>query len=157
MCALPVCLLACRWCLNDESFYKPSSPILLDVWFRTTGEEDRNPLIVELRDSEVVDVLLQNARGLNDVSEQHPWHIHGHVRQQEGGTRRGEEETRARADLVRLLPLLWCVWCVMVIRASGCWARAWACSTRPGTPPSSTSSTRPTGTWCGGHAHRRTA
>lgn len=43
-------------------------------------EEAHNPLIFELKDGEVIDVLIQNARGLNGVSEQHPWHLHGHVR-----------------------------------------------------------------------------
>lgn len=70
----------CRWCLNNHTFYKPSSPILLDTYFRTLDEEARNPLIFELKDGEVIDVLIQNARGLNGVSEQHPWHLHGHVR-----------------------------------------------------------------------------
>lgn len=61
-----------------------TTPLLLDVLtFPSADSADRHlrandPLIIPLRQGEVVDVLIQNSRALNNVSEQHPWHLHGH-------------------------------------------------------------------------------
>lgn len=34
--------------------------------------------VVPLKEGEVVEIVLQNARAINGVAEFHPWHIHGH-------------------------------------------------------------------------------
>jgi len=64
----------------------PEAPPLTWNYSDTVFEENgpgvtagsREPLVLRLTKGEVVEFIMQNTRALNNVSEVHPWHIHGH-------------------------------------------------------------------------------
>lgn len=70
--------------MNNQTARGAVTPALLDLLAKgprelPPGGGGDDPMIVPLRRGETVDVLLVNGRGLNGVSEQHPFHLHGHA------------------------------------------------------------------------------
>eukprot|EP01012_Entosiphon_sulcatum_P020476 TRINITY_DN25424_c0_g1_i1.p2 TRINITY_DN25424_c0_g1~~TRINITY_DN25424_c0_g1_i1.p2 ORF type:complete len:566 (-),score=100.28 TRINITY_DN25424_c0_g1_i1:253-1950(-) len=84
------------WTINHASFAMPSTPILQDMYSDgkyspsrvgsagnayftpDTATTVKQAFVMPLAANEVVDIVIQNKPALNGVSEQHPWHIHGH-------------------------------------------------------------------------------
>jgi hypothetical protein len=71
-----------KWELNGHVYETPKEPLLLATYratFNDTYEETiQNPLVFEIEDGEVIDIVFQNTVTQNGVCEQHPWHLHGH-------------------------------------------------------------------------------
>ncbi|OMP01100.1 Multicopper oxidase, type 1 [Corchorus olitorius] len=93
-----------RWSLNNVSHTLPSTPLLIAIKENMTGVFDPNPppddndsanydiysvanntnsvsssSIYRLQFNSTVDIILQNANTMTaNVSESHPWHLHGH-------------------------------------------------------------------------------
>jgi hypothetical protein len=113
--------------LNNAPFIKPSTPIIFDAHLNTLGESTaNNPWLMELSYGEVVDVVFQNARALNNVSEHHPWHIHGHV--SHSHTRLHRLTHHKKKNSTQVVDLIH-----VNGRGSGCWGMAWVTSIRRGT------------------------
>jgi len=82
-----------------------------------TYNGDRGPSYIALTEGEVVEIVLQNARALNEVAEMHSWHLHGHSFYVVGhgfGTFDDETdpasynlENPVRRDTASVLPLGW--------------------------------------------------
>lgn len=84
------------WAANHASFSMSATPMLLDMYSDgkyspsrvgsagnayfspQTTPSVKQAFVMPLAAGEVVDIVLQNNPALNGVSEQHPWHIHGH-------------------------------------------------------------------------------
>jgi hypothetical protein len=76
--------------MNNQTSRPAVTPVLLDLLAGGQREQQHlngagkgggnaNPMIVPLRRGETVDILLINGRALNNASEQHPFHLHGHA------------------------------------------------------------------------------
>jgi len=63
------------WTINDTAFRPPATPILL-----TAAAHKPVPTqnLFEVSLGDMVDIILQNGPAINNLSEQHPWHLHGH-------------------------------------------------------------------------------
>eukprot|EP00898_Chlorokybus_atmophyticus_P005437 jgi/Chlat1/5895/Chrsp4S00497 len=93
------------WTMNNISYQLPSTPLLASAYYslaedqrsditdtppvaydysKTLAEQGLSIITAEgngvyhLERDDVVQVVLQNTRSLNGVSEQHPWYLHGH-------------------------------------------------------------------------------
>eukprot|EP00271_Cylindrocystis_brebissonii_P008156 TRINITY_DN2216_c0_g1_i3.p1 TRINITY_DN2216_c0_g1~~TRINITY_DN2216_c0_g1_i3.p1 ORF type:complete len:498 (-),score=91.59 TRINITY_DN2216_c0_g1_i3:165-1658(-) len=96
---------AIKWSMNNYSFVEPSTPYLLSKYYGLYTENDTGAydepavtwnytkflpdagipvatgsksLIYDLAVNETVQIVVQNSYALNNRSEQHPWHLHGH-------------------------------------------------------------------------------
>merc|ERR1719183_2825003 len=73
-----------RWAMNNITMTMGKEPIITSVYDAVNADGAANwpdlevPGTVVVPDSEVVEVVLQNARALNGVAEMHSWHLHGH-------------------------------------------------------------------------------
>lgn len=72
-----------RWCVNgmshDMSDMEMTVPLLYQIYqikMNQVDAGDNEYLFVEKGD--VVELVIANGWALNHVSEQHPWHLHGH-------------------------------------------------------------------------------
>ncbi|KAL3788882.1 hypothetical protein HJC23_002636 [Cyclotella cryptica] len=79
--------------------------------------KESEPSMIPAVEGEIIEVILQNARALNNVSEMHPWHLHGYsfyvigrgngVYDKENDMSSYNLENPIRRDTVTLLPLGW--------------------------------------------------
>jgi L-ascorbate oxidase len=69
-----------RWCTNGRShphMAESATPMLYQAWRGEIGDGYKG-LVTVLNKGDVVELVLQSGWALNGVSEQHPWHLHGH-------------------------------------------------------------------------------
>ncbi|CAM0952253.1 unnamed protein product [Alopecurus aequalis] len=91
-----------KWTINGMSLHFPATPYLVSMKYGLTTEYDQRPPldmydhrghdiyapaptngtlgspVYRLAFDSVVDIVLQNSNMLNNISETHPWHLHGH-------------------------------------------------------------------------------
>jgi FtsP/CotA-like multicopper oxidase with cupredoxin domain len=91
-----------KWTINGMSLHFPATPYLVSMKHGLTDAYDQRPPldtydhmghdisspattngtigspVYRLAFDSVVDVVLQNSNALNNMSETHPWHLHGH-------------------------------------------------------------------------------
>lgn len=70
--------------MNNQTTRGAVTPALLDLLAAGRRElpaagDGGDPMVVPLERDKTVDILLVNGRALNNVSEQHPFHLHGHA------------------------------------------------------------------------------